>query len=81
MIAKKLLEEGEKAWNLISQNSNRVQWDNAVFGIEEQFMRIACCSSRSLTQQVTSTFQWIAHNVTHRNQLSPDNAISSILWP
>ncbi|CAO2829515.1 unnamed protein product [Amaranthus hypochondriacus] len=51
MIAKKLLEEGEKAWNLISQNSNRVQWDNAVFGIEEQFMRIACCSSRSLTQQ------------------------------
>ncbi|XP_021726916.1 uncharacterized protein LOC110694069 isoform X2 [Chenopodium quinoa] len=51
MIAKKLLEEGERAWNLISQNSHRVQWDNVVFEIEEQFMRISSCSTRSLTQQ------------------------------
>lgn len=51
MIAKKLLEEGETAWNVISQNSHRVHWDNAVFEIEEQFMRIANSSTRSLTQQ------------------------------
>lgn len=51
MIAKKLFEEGEKAWNSISQNSNRVHWDNVVFEIEEQFMKIASCSMRSLTQQ------------------------------
>lgn len=52
MIAKILLEEGERAWNLISRNSHRVQWDNVVFEIEEQFMRITGCSTRSLTQQV-----------------------------
>ncbi|XP_021842567.2 SH2 domain-containing protein B isoform X1 [Spinacia oleracea] len=51
MIAKILLEEGERAWNLISRNSHRVQWDNVVFEIEEQFMRITGCSTRSLTQQ------------------------------
>lgn len=56
MIAKKLFEEGEKAWNSISQNSNRVHWDNVVFEIEEQFMKIASCSMRSLTQQVTLIF-------------------------
>lgn len=36
---------------MISQNSHRVHWDNAVFEIEEQFMRIANSSTRSLTQQ------------------------------
>ncbi|GMH24243.1 hypothetical protein Nepgr_026086 [Nepenthes gracilis] len=51
LIAKRLLEEGEGAWNLISQNSHHVQWENAVFEIEEQFMKISCCSIRSLTQQ------------------------------
>lgn len=51
MMAKRLLEEGERAWNSVSQDSSQVRWDNVVFEIEEQFMRIACCSSRSLTQQ------------------------------
>ncbi|GAB4846677.1 hypothetical protein Ancab_025683 [Ancistrocladus abbreviatus] len=51
LIAKRLLEEGERAWNLISQNSLRVQWENVVLEIEEQFMKISCCGSRSLSQQ------------------------------
>ncbi|KAL9232490.1 hypothetical protein vseg_007598 [Gypsophila vaccaria] len=50
-IAKRLLEEGAKVWNSISRGSHRVQWDDVVFNIEEQFMRIACCNTRSLTQQ------------------------------
>ncbi|KAK9674533.1 hypothetical protein RND81_12G238900 [Saponaria officinalis] len=50
-IAKRLLDEGAKVWNLISRGCQRVQWDDVVFDLEEQFMRIACCSTRSLTQQ------------------------------
>lgn len=50
-MAKRLVEEGTKAWKLISQNNHQVQWETVVFEIEEQFMKIACCSSRSLTQQ------------------------------
>lgn len=51
-MSRKLIEEGTQAWNSISQNKNHVQWESVVFEIEEQFMRIARCSSRSLTQQV-----------------------------
>ncbi|KAL5736692.1 hypothetical protein ACOSQ2_031480 [Xanthoceras sorbifolium] len=51
IIAKKLIEEGRNAWNLISQNNHHVHWDSAVFGIEEQFMKISCCCTRSLKQQ------------------------------
>ncbi|PON98570.1 STAT transcription factor [Trema orientale] len=51
IMAKKLVEDGTKAWNSISQNNNRVQWESVVFEIEEHFMKIASCSSRSLTQQ------------------------------
>ncbi|GAB2284283.1 hypothetical protein Dimus_018746 [Dionaea muscipula] len=50
-IAKRLFEEGERAWDLISQNNRRVNWENVVFEIEEQFMKICCCHTRSLTQQ------------------------------
>ncbi|KAG4177165.1 hypothetical protein ERO13_A11G290000v2 [Gossypium hirsutum] len=50
-MAKRLIDEGTVAWNLISQNNLQVQWESAVFEIEEQFMKIASCSSRSLTQQ------------------------------
>lgn len=52
IMAKRLVEEGTKAWKLISQNNHQVQWESVVFEIEEQFMKIASCSSRSLTQQV-----------------------------
>lgn len=50
-MAKRLIEEGNKAWNLISQNKHQVPWESVVFEIEEQFMKIACCNSRALTQQ------------------------------
>ncbi|KAJ9183056.1 hypothetical protein P3X46_006972 [Hevea brasiliensis] len=51
MIAKRLIMEGTKVWNSIAQNNRAVHWDNVVFEIEEQFMKIACCSSRSLMEQ------------------------------
>ncbi|XP_039040480.1 SH2 domain-containing protein B-like [Hibiscus syriacus] len=50
-MAKGLIDEGTIAWNSISQNNLRVQWESAVFEIEEQFMKIACCTTRSLSQQ------------------------------
>ena len=53
MIGKRLIEEGTKVWNTIAKNNDAVHWENVVFEIEEQFMKIACCSSRSLTEQVS----------------------------
>ncbi|KAJ9153429.1 hypothetical protein P3X46_026870 [Hevea brasiliensis] len=50
-IAKRLIMEGTRVWNSIAQNNHAVHWENVVFEIEEQFMKIACCSSRSLTEQ------------------------------
>ncbi|XP_024008335.1 SH2 domain-containing protein A [Eutrema salsugineum] len=50
-MARKLIAEGTNAWILISRNYQRVHWDNVVIEIEEHFMRIAKCSSRSLTHQ------------------------------
>ncbi|KAK9199253.1 hypothetical protein WN944_014441 [Citrus x changshan-huyou] len=51
MTAKRLIEEGRNAWNLISQNNPHVHWDCAVFEIEEQFKKISCCSTRPLSHQ------------------------------
>ncbi|XP_009149141.1 SH2 domain-containing protein A isoform X1 [Brassica rapa] len=50
-MARKLIAEGTNAWILISRNYQNVHWDNVVIEIEEHFMRIAKCSSRSLTHQ------------------------------
>ncbi|XP_037495062.1 SH2 domain-containing protein B [Jatropha curcas] len=46
-----LIVEGTRVWNSISQNNHAVHWENVVFEIEEQFLKIACCNSRSLTEQ------------------------------
>ncbi|WCJ32370.1 SH2 domain protein B [Euphorbia peplus] len=51
VVARRLIEEGTRVWNSISQNNHAVPWENMVVEIEEQFMKIAACSSRSLTQQ------------------------------
>ncbi|XP_065861657.1 SH2 domain-containing protein B-like isoform X2 [Euphorbia lathyris] len=51
IVARRLIEEGTRVWNSISQNNHAVPWENMVFEIEEQFMKIAGCSSRSLTEQ------------------------------
>ncbi|KAL0399518.1 UNVERIFIED_CONTAM: SH2 domain-containing protein B [Sesamum radiatum] len=49
-IARRLMVEGIQAWASISENNSHVQWENLVSGINEHYMRIACCS-RSLTDQ------------------------------
>ncbi|KAF9672617.1 hypothetical protein SADUNF_Sadunf11G0061200 [Salix dunnii] len=51
VVAKRLIEEGTKIWNSISQNNCQIQWEKVIFEIEEQFMRITCSSTRSLTEQ------------------------------
>ncbi|XP_047341685.1 SH2 domain-containing protein A-like [Impatiens glandulifera] len=50
MIAKRLTEEGTKAWDLITRGNSRVKWVNVETEIKRQFQMISC-SSRSLTQQ------------------------------
>ncbi|XP_021895061.1 uncharacterized protein LOC110812561 isoform X1 [Carica papaya] len=59
-MAKRLIAEGEKAWNSISENNHQVHWENVVFEIEEQFMKISCCNTRSLTQQDLELLRRIA---------------------
>lgn len=51
IIAKRLVEEGTKAWDMISQNNPHVIWENVVTEINHRFMKIACSSTRSLTLQ------------------------------
>lgn len=51
-MTKRLVEEGTEAWNSISQNSARVPWQSMLLEIEERFMKISGCGSRSLSHQV-----------------------------
>ncbi|KAL3503053.1 hypothetical protein ACH5RR_037502 [Cinchona calisaya] len=51
MMAKRLIEEGAEAWNLISQNNHHVLWENLVSGVKEHFLKIVSCGTRSLTHQ------------------------------
>ncbi|KAK6934099.1 hypothetical protein RJ641_034254 [Dillenia turbinata] len=46
LVAKRLIDEGEKAWNSITGNHDHVYWENVVFEIEQLFMTISS-SSRS----------------------------------
>ncbi|KAK0601966.1 hypothetical protein LWI29_029127 [Acer saccharum] len=73
MMAKQLIEEGRKTWNLISTNNNHVHWDSAVLGIEEQFMKISCCSTRSLKQQDFEILKKIAGCQDHLAQENFEN--------
>ncbi|XP_057461323.1 SH2 domain-containing protein A-like isoform X2 [Actinidia eriantha] len=60
IIAKRLVEEGMRAWDLISQNNPHVIWEHVVFEIKQRFMKIARCSSRFLTQQDLEILRRIA---------------------
>ncbi|XP_010417450.1 PREDICTED: uncharacterized protein LOC104703186 [Camelina sativa] len=50
-MARELIAQGTSAWISMSRNNQHVHWDNVVYEIEEHFMRISKCSSRSLTHQ------------------------------
>lgn len=76
-IAKRLIEEGIKAWNSISQNNHQTRWEDVVFEIEEHFMKIACCSSRSLTQQ---DFELLRRIAGCREYLSQENFEKMWCW-
>lgn len=49
-ITKRLVEEGIQAWTSVSGNNHHVLWENLVFSINENFMKIAC-STRPLMDQ------------------------------
>ncbi|CAI0440786.1 unnamed protein product [Linum tenue] len=51
IMGRRLIEEGTRVWNSITQHSHLAQWENITFDIEERFMKIASCSTRSLTEQ------------------------------
>lgn len=54
LLAKRLIKDGTNLWKVMSPNNHHIPWENAVYEIEEQFMKIASCCSRSLSPQVIS---------------------------
>ncbi|XP_047979882.1 SH2 domain-containing protein B-like [Salvia hispanica] len=58
-MTKRLVEEGIQAWTSVSANNNHVLWENLVFSINEQFMKIAC-STRPLMDQDLECLRRIA---------------------
>ncbi|KAI5420344.1 SH2 domain-containing protein A isoform X1 [Lathyrus oleraceus] len=51
LISKRLIEDGTNLWMAMSPNKNHVPWERAVYEIEEKFMKIASCGSRSFSHQ------------------------------
>nr|GMD84180.1 SH2 domain-containing protein A-like [Ipomoea batatas] len=51
LISKRLIEDGIKCWSFISRNSHNVLWDNLVTGLQDHFMKLTFCATRSLTRQ------------------------------
>lgn len=51
-IAKALVQEGNDTWFSISKGSRQVLWKEAIFEIEQKFMKISRGTTRSLTAQV-----------------------------
>ncbi|CAM8940371.1 unnamed protein product [Rhodiola kirilowii] len=49
-ITKKLIRDGTRVWNLMSQHNEHVPWENVGFEIQKQFMEIAN-TTRSLSDQ------------------------------
>ncbi|XP_016451086.1 SH2 domain-containing protein A isoform X2 [Nicotiana tabacum] len=50
-ISKRLIEEGIKCWNLISDDNHHVPWMNLVSGLQEHFLKMTFGRTRSLTHQ------------------------------
>ncbi|KAK1399203.1 STAT transcription factor [Heracleum sosnowskyi] len=60
VMSKKLIEDGTKAWNLVSKNNKQVLWENLSSEIEEQFKKISCCSTRYLSLEDLELLRKIA---------------------
>ncbi|CAN6486883.1 unnamed protein product [Victoria cruziana] len=60
LIAKRLIQEGNRTWNLLSQNGHQVLWRNAIFEVERQFLRISQSVNRSLSFQDKEFLRGIA---------------------
>ncbi|XP_061345036.1 SH2 domain-containing protein A-like [Gastrolobium bilobum] len=60
LITKRLIEDGTNLWKVMSPNNYHIPWESAVYEIEEQFMKIASCSSRSLSHQDLELLRRIA---------------------
>ncbi|XP_017406151.1 SH2 domain-containing protein A isoform X2 [Vigna angularis] len=60
LIAKRLINHGRNLWKVMPLNNHHIPWENAVYEIQEHFVNIACCSSRSLSPQDLNLLRRIA---------------------
>ncbi|XP_017246753.1 SH2 domain-containing protein B isoform X2 [Daucus carota subsp. sativus] len=60
VMSKKLLEDGTKTWNLVSEKNKQVLWENLAPEIEEQFKKISCCNTRYLSLEDLELLRKIA---------------------
>ncbi|CAN0891169.1 SH2 domain-containing protein B [Linum grandiflorum] len=77
VIGKKLIEEGTRLWNSITQQNHPARWENIFLEIEKQFMKIASCSTRSLVQQDYDLLRKIAGC---REYMAQDNFEKMWCW-
>ncbi|XP_017253328.1 SH2 domain-containing protein B [Daucus carota subsp. sativus] len=59
-MSKGLIENGNKAWNSVSEKNKQVLWDNLSSEIEEEFKKISCCSTRYLSVEDLELLRKIA---------------------
>lgn len=50
-ISKRMIEDGTKVWNSLSQNYDHVWWDKLILVLRDQFIKISCCRNRFLVHQ------------------------------
>ncbi|PWA47571.1 SH2 domain protein A [Artemisia annua] len=50
-ISKRMIEDGTKVWNSLSQNFDHVWWDKMILVLRDQFIKISCCRNRFLVHQ------------------------------
>nr|GEW47876.1 SH2 domain-containing protein A isoform X1 [Tanacetum cinerariifolium] len=50
-ISKRMIEDGAKVWNSLSQNYDHVWWDKMILVLRDQFIKVSCCRNRFLVHQ------------------------------
>ncbi|XP_059282277.1 SH2 domain-containing protein A-like [Lycium ferocissimum] len=76
-ISKRLITEGIRCWNLISNENQHVLWENLVSGLQEHFLKMTFGCTRSLTYQ---DFNLLRRVSSSQDLVSQDNFEKLWCW-
>ncbi|WOG97868.1 hypothetical protein DCAR_0417209 [Daucus carota subsp. sativus] len=80
VMSKKLLEDGTKTWNLVSEKNKQVLWENLAPEIEEQFKKISLNVRIYYHVYLVTTKIFLVEPVTKRIHVSSFNQLDQPLW-